>query len=311
MPEESFNTVNQIGSNETRAGRFLRQTMLRRLVARDVELMDLMERGGPPSNTPAPSVIQRDVNPVYTSATAIGGIVYCDTFTVNPGVVVTVDRFLIVKASQEVIIHGHINATGVGGYGGISDVIGQPGGPGNNGITPGGGGGKSDESYSGGKGGNGVLMLSGGAGGGTIESPSGSGVNATQHTQITKAYITANPYSMLMGGAGGGGGGCSNDTYGYGNGGRGGGVIILDAPLITLSANAIISAAGGNGEYGGSSSGAPGGGGGGLIYIRTRNYSASDSAVFNVSGGSPGGTDGGGSPGGAGADGVVQIDVFG
>lgn len=303
MPEDSFSSQNRITDIETRSGRFLTESLVKRMVARDVELMDLAERGGPPSSTPAISAIQKQGDLTYTQNATIGGLVYCDTFTINPGVTVIVDRFLVLVCRGEVTIHGWLNADGAGQAGG---VMGTPGTDGLDGLTAGGGGGRADTSAIGGKGGNGAFGLLGGVGG-VGDAGRHGGVGA-EHTAMSKALVLSGAMQWLLGGAGGGGGG---DSGGDGTGGRGGGVIIIEAGSVNITSNGKISADGQAGAWGGTSNGGGGGGGGGLISVRCKNWS--QTGALSVAGGIGGLTSGSGTwgYGGAGAAGIMQVDVFG
>lgn len=291
MPEESFNTQNQINDIELRPGGFVKHSLLRRMVARDVELMDRMAKGGPPSVVLAGSAIERRGDLVYTTNTTLGGTIYCDSITVNPGVTLTVDKFLVIVASGDITVHGHINADGCG----RNDVLLE-------GVTAGGGGGGGDWD----PGQNGSAGISGGGGlGGMGQDAPGSSGQAL--SSADRAYVLLNLPQFLRIGGGTGGLGSSN----IGNpGGRGGGVIDIYCRALVVSSNGLISARGTNGANTTSNRHGGGGGGGGGV-VRLRCVSCNGAERIYANGGS------GGLPlvigatrGGDGANGVLQFEVF-
>lgn len=300
MPESSFTSANQVTAVETRSGRFLTESLLRRIVARDVELIDLMERGGPPSSTPAISAIQKQGDLTYTTNTTIGGIIYCDSFAINPGVTVTIDRFLILVCRGAVTIHGHLDADGKGIQ---PSALQEPPLPG---ITAGGGGGGGDSTD--GIDGSAGIATAGGLGG-VGQNGNGGNAAAMSAMEISIGFVQRNAY-LLIGGGAGGNGGMSTGPYPSKKGGAGGGYIEIRCRELIVSANGLISARGkpGADEYDYRWA-ASGGGGGGIAYIRC--VSCNGAERISAGGGAGGiGKVSGAPSGGNGADGIKQIEIY-
>lgn len=305
MPEESFSTANQVSETEKRGGRFLKPSLLRRIFARDVEIMDRMAKGGPPTSVTIGSAIQRQGDLVYTVNTTLGGFIYCDSFTVNPGVTITVNKFLHIIAKNDVTVHGHINADGIGIAPAGDTENRLPITPAR-GISAGGGGGGGDD-YPGGNGSPGLSVLGGTGGIGRDD----NGGNATAMPLLDKSIAFVQRYTyMLVGGGAGGNGGMSTGPYPSKKGGAGGGYIEIQCRSLTVSSNGLISARGFPGvDQWDLHWGASGGGGGGMIYVRCAAYAGADR--IDVSGGTGGvSRAAGATSGGNGADGVVQIEIF-
>lgn len=209
--------------------------------------------------------------------TTIGGVKNYKRVFIKEGVTVTVDKQLIFKATDSVVIAGYINALGVSGNGGKNATLGNSYNDGSSGgsgfdsdgdhvyISGHGGAGGNYTSHSGGHGGAGVI-----------------GYAAT-------------------GGGGGGGGGyeCVN------NGGAGGGGVCVIAPSILIAPNGKINTNGADGIAGAYRKGAGGGGGGGNITL------IANTIINNGTITSKGGQSAGSNVGANGANGTITIKQLG
>ena len=210
-----FSDANKITDADLQAGDSFSLRMARRFRDRDQEVLDRMAKGGPPSAVGIGSMVGVQGDLVYPAAATISGLINCQSFLIHPNVVVSVERFVRVRAAVEIIIHGHLGGSGGGGVGGVR---GYPSGTdGEDGLFPGGGGGYADTSAGGGGGGDSLRFNL--PGGGDIYNP----VDAVPDYIFN--LIAGNPEAFVLWGAGGGGGG---DSGGDGRGGRGGAAIILD-----------------------------------------------------------------------------------
>lgn len=176
--------------------------------------------------------------------TTIGGVKNYKRVFIKAGITVTVDKQLILKATDSVVIAGSVIANGGGAKGGISQgssaIAGENGGNGGNG----------------GAGGNGAFKKSGGAGG-----------------------VGGGALILYASNGGGGGSGCplyeENNQQPGGRGGNGGAGINIISDSFKITNTGIIASNGASGEnktdYSGKSTGAGGGGGGGSIAVIAQN----------------------------------------
>ncbi|MCD6067856.1 MAG: hypothetical protein K0S33_2682 [Bacteroidetes bacterium] len=209
------------------------------------------------------------------NTTLVGGTYNFTSFTIDPGVVVTVTgtQPLVVRCTGAVTINGALSANGGNGANGVTYSNGGTGGIGVSGGGDGGGG--TFASSAGplpgvdGNGPGGVLTAGGawsgggGAGYATPGTASGNGSGGFAGPSYGDSNI-----SGLEAGSGGGGGSGGYDC-GAGGGGAGGGIIVIHAGVsITISATGLISVNGGNGGSDGTGScGGGGGGSGGALWI--------------------------------------------
>jgi hypothetical protein len=230
---------------------------------------------------------------------SLGGVHYYTDFTINTGVIVTVNaKFLTIYATNAITINGTLTGAGVVGTGGAGGVQNTVGGAGSNGTDQPGGNGGGGNTAAGGARGN--VLYHG------FQLNSGS-------TQVGPTVYP--PYSQIMYGLGGatGGGGGGGDLSSGGRGGAGGATIILIAPKITLGNGATLSTAGGNGSTGNTSAGGGGGGGGGNLSIFTHSFIDNGAIITTAggNGGAPGAPNGAqGVAGSAGAAGIKQINIY-
>lgn len=318
MPEDSFSAQNRITTTEISQGRFLKSATLRKYIARDVELMDRMAKGGPPTVvTAASSILPYDpgnaglqpdgtyvpVDVVISQNTTVtlGGILYCKSLTVEPGAVVNVNKFLSIVATGDVTVHGHINADGIG----VQPPANESDIP-DRGISAGGGGGGGDSSP--GINGSPGLNVAGGLGG-VGQDANGSNAPAMPAIDQSIALMQRNIYMLVGGGAGGNGGG-STGPYPRKRGGAGGGYIEIQCRTLIISSNGLISARGMPGvDEWDVHWAASGGGGGGIIHVRCAAYAGGDR--LSARGGDGGlGRVAGATSGGRGGDGIMQIEVY-
>lgn len=220
--------------------------------------------------------------------TTENNFVNATTYEIQAGVTVTASPFTVIKATEEVIINGTINATsnngGSGGAGsdGGTASDGEPGGAGAFSPVGGGGVGGEAEFTDGGE--------AGGDGGNGGDGDSRSGANDVPLKEQLGVFLGVDFLNEAPGVAagGGGGGGLSVNTdfaggssgnfpggggagqaesttpgaaVAGGDGGDGGGLVFIFAPTITI--NGTINADGQDGENGPSSNGDRSGGGGG------------------------------------------------
>jgi copper chaperone CopZ len=250
------------------------------------------------------------------NTTLAGGTYNFTSFTINPGVVVSVtgNSSLVIYCSGTATINGVLNASGGNGSDGITYTSAGIGGIG---VAGGGNGGNgtystdlsgmqaSDGNNTGGVGtfGNG---WTGGGGAGYATSGNGSGGAAGFGGA---SYGTANLAGLWAGsGAGGGSGGLS---CGSGGGGAGGGLIIINANSIIIGATGSLISNGGNGGSDGAGNcGGGGAGSGGSIWIASP--SLTNNGTISAIGGIGGASTVPGSPyygtGGNGSAGRIRID---
>lgn len=265
----------------------------------------------------------------YSINTTVSGTVYCNNFTVNPGVTVTVDGAIFVMAIGFVNIQGSINVDGRGPNGGPQSrfVL----GPAEAQQTqPGQGLGAGASRFPGQKYTPAVSPTGSGGGAGAVGNTSLSSVN-------------------LISGTGGNGGGSiiirslesitinggvlsANGTDGFistpsqsesvsGPGGGSGGTIVVDANRDIILNGALIQAKGGAGSAGINRGNGGGGGGGGYIITQARfgvlNIIGATSRLVTGGGGgafTPNGVSnyaGGGSGSNGGKGGIPQNNALG
>jgi hypothetical protein len=250
------------------------------------------------------------------NTTLAGGTYNFTSFTINPGVVVSVtgNSSLVIYCSGTATINGVLNASGGNGSDGITYTSAGIGGIG---VAGGGNGGNgtystdlsgmqaSDGNNTGGVGtfGNG---WTGGGGAGYATSGNGSGGAAGFGGA---SYGTANLAGLWAGS--GGGGGSGGISCGSGGGGAGGGLIIINANSIIIGATGSLISNGGNGGSDGNGNcGGGGAGSGGSIWIASP--SLTNNGNISAIGGIGGASAVPGSPyygtGGNGSAGRIRID---
>ena len=284
-------------------------------------------RGSTPGDLRAPFFGTSDSGDVVRSSnTTESGVILADSYTLESGVTATVDGYVMIIATDEIVINGTLDGHGNGAAGGAGstdkDVAGEAGNDGS--WRPlGRGGSGGSEAYSGGAGG-----------------PGGDGdLNSTPRQDTIQHGLTAQDWldqydSIPLAGAGGGGGGASsgdvpsdysadngnypgggggaeqtdefNDGQNGGDGGNGGAGVLLCAP--TISGSGTIDVSGQDGQDGGSGGAGAGGGGGGsggacalIAEVHNDSFTVDTSRGLGGAGGS--GSDGTG--GGDGADGAA------
>ncbi len=215
---------------------------------------------------------------------------------------------LPIRVSGTATITGDLSATARGFRGGAGDSGGRMCGPGAQGESAVGPGGRSTATNGGGGGGGGggVFCCAGsgqspGGGGGGHGLAGASGTGASGAGVGGLSYGDA-PLARIYPGSGGGGGGGNCDVA-SGPGGAGGGVIILSATTLAVTGNVLSSGA--QGSTGGSYEGAGAGGAGGAIFLAGRTVTITAGRVVAAGGASN--TSGSGT-GGAGSVGRVRID---
>lgn len=252
-----------------------------------------------------------------SNTTLAGGTYNYSSFTIDPGVTVTVTGTapLVVRCTGAVTINGILTASGgngsdgltyvSGGFGGTAVAGGGNGGDGSFAVSAGpipgtaggntGGVGNAGDNWSGG-GGAGYA-----ANGGASGNPSG-GLAGT-------SYGSADLSGLWSGSGGGGGSGGYN--CGSGGGGAGGGLIVFNASSIVINAGGAIVSNGGNGGSDGvGNCGGGGGGSGGTIWIAA--FSVTNHGSISAAGGAGGASNVGGNPyygtGGNGSVGRIRVD---
>jgi hypothetical protein len=237
---------------------------------------------------------------VITASMALSGTHYYQDFTVNSGVVLTVDHF-VVYAAGTITINGTINGVGGGSPGNADNTTTLTVDPASNGNGGGGGGGGSDSAGGNGARGGGSLISASlvGVGGSPGNGSSSSGfAGVTPPAWGREAIARGLEFSPL----GGAGGGRASDAVAPG--GAGGAAVAMIAPSISLGvghAFILQGQNGGDGDAGG------GGGGGGVLLLRCRTLTGSPGV--NTSGGL-GGNQTLPDQGGNGSDGWHQVDKF-
>ncbi len=220
----------------------------------------------------------------------------------------TTGGVLPVRVSGAATIAGDLSASARGFRGGAGDSGGRMCGPGAQGESPTGVGGRSTAANGGGGGGGGggVFCCGGsgqspGGGGGAYGAGGANGTGASGAGAGGGAYGDATFTRIHPGGGGGGGGG--NCDVASGPGGAGGGVILLSATTLAVTGNVV--SAGAQGATGGGDEGAGAGGAGGAIYLAGRTATITSGRVSAPGGASN--TSGSGT-GGAGSVGRIRID---
>ncbi|ASS50567.1 MAG: hypothetical protein A3D31_13465 [Candidatus Fluviicola riflensis] len=253
-----------------------------------------------------------------SNTTLAGGTYNFSSFTIDPGVTVTVTGSapLIVYCTGAATINGILTASGGNGADGVTYTNGGIGGIG---VAGGGNGGNgsfsspagplagTDGANTGGVG-NAGGSWSGGGGAGYVIAGGASGNPSGGFAG--PAYGTADLSGMLSGS--GGGGGSGGYDCGAGGGGAGGGLIIINAGSVIIDAAGSILCNGGNGGSDGTGNcGGGGGGSGGSIWIAT--LSMVNDGIVSAIGGTGGASQIPGSPyfgiGGNGSDGRIRIDA--
>jgi hypothetical protein len=163
----------------------------------------------------------------------------------------------------------------------------------------GGGGGVAGVHSSTGAGGGGGHSASGGTG------AAGTGPGAVGGTGGNSSGLSDLTNMTFGGGAGAGGNGTNAGDYGD-YGGNGGGIIVVYAPIITLSGAGVITNSGGDGGNGNGDGGAGGAGAGGSILLKGNIITAGTNKITAVAG-TPGNRDG--RYGGTGADGRIRLEA--
>src|SRR3989338_7857352 len=253
-----------------------------------------------------------------SNTTLAGGTYNFSSFTIDPGVTVTVTGSapLIVYCTGAATINGILTASGGNGADGVTYTNGGIGGIG---VAGGGNGGNgsfsspagplagTDGANTGGVG-NAGGSWSGGGGAGYVIAGGASGNPSGGFAG--PAYGTADLSGMLSGS--GGGGGSGGYDCGAGGGGAGGGLIIINAGSVIIDAAGFFLCNGGNGGSDGTGNcGGGGGGSGGSIWIAT--LSMVNDGIVSAIGGTGGASQIPGSPyfgiGGNGSDGRIRIDA--
>jgi hypothetical protein len=231
------------------------------------------------------------------SQTITQSLFYCRNLTINSGVVLTIDSpTLIIYCSGTATINGSVVAKG-GGYGGITQAIGQGG------ATAGGGAlgfgpGTITKPYSPGlyltgSGGSAgyalvtvpglVFVSSGGAGGGVFGVKALGGITVGATASINCSGTNAAPTVVSTG---------TTYVVSGGSGGSGGLICLDSGGNLTLTAGATLNVSGGAGAASlgaGVAQSAPGGsgGGGGWIILQSLGTTA-DASTKSIAGGAKG-----------------------
>jgi len=251
-----------------------------------------------------------------TNTTLASGTYNFTSFTINPGVVVSVtgSSSLIIYCTGTATIDGILSASGGNGANGITF---SNAGIGGIGVAGGGNGGNG--SYATGSGPFDGVAGSNTGGFGTFGSGwSGGGgagyasnVNATGGTGgFAGVSYGANDLSGFWTGSGGGGG-SGGYNCGAGGGGAGGGLIIINANAIVIGATGAIQSNGGNGGTDGTGNcGGGGAGSGGSLWLSAS--SISNDGIISAIGGVGGASNVPGNPyygtGGNGSNGRIRVD---
>ncbi|MEO5643681.1 MAG: T9SS type A sorting domain-containing protein [Bacteroidia bacterium] len=252
------------------------------------------------------------------NTTLVAGTYNFTSFTINPGVVVTVtgNQLLVIKCTGNVLVSGILNLNGGDGTDGVTfasaGIAGQ-------GVAGGANGGNGSFSSSSGPlpGSNGSGLGYGGqgigwsGGGGSGYALGGYSASSSQTDGVGGSQYGDPFISTPVGGSGGGGGSGGYDC-GAGGGGAGGGYVSITAcGTITIAGSGSILANGGNGGSDGTGNcGGGGGGSGGSILLLT-NSNFDLSGLVSALGGVGGSSEVAGSPYyGTGADGSVGRIYF-
>lgn len=306
MPEASFPSNLQIPDSDIAPGRPGIRSLFARLRDRATHVLDRMSVFGAPASSYSGSALTgAGSDTTLTTNQTQSGLFYRRNFTVNSGVIITIDWFLVIICTTKIRIAGTLNAAGQGMAAGAGGAVGQPGSAGAAGIGGRGGGGGGGSSGAAGGAGGAVFRSAGGAGGaGAGANGSTPSVPASRDREAS--ILAAAGFNIaIFGGGGGGGGSGASATVAGSPGGAGGGILILIAPEVDLTGGTLNcngAAGGNNGGLGGSG----GGGGGGLVYVEAKVFAPPTSAT--VAGGA-GGT-GSSGDGGAGSAGLLQYNIF-
>ncbi|MCF8417023.1 MAG: T9SS type A sorting domain-containing protein [Crocinitomicaceae bacterium] len=250
------------------------------------------------------------------NTTLAGGTYNFTSFTINPGVVVSVtgNSSLVIYCSGTATIDGVLSASGGNGSDGITYTSAGIGGIG---VAGGGNGGNGTYSTSlsgmqasdgNNTGGVGTFGNSWSGGGGAGYATNGNGSGSTGGLGGA-AYGTADLAGLWAGS--GGGGGSGGISCGSGGGGAGGGLIIFNANSIIIGATGSIRSNGGNGGSDGNGNcGGGGAGSGGSIWLASP--SLTNNGNISAIGGIGGASAVPGSPyygaGGNGSAGRIRVD---
>ena len=252
-----------------------------------------------------------------TNTSIAGGLYEFTTFTIDPGVVVTVTGPdpLVIMATDAVVINGSLVASGGAGGDGVTFTAAGAGGIGVAGGSDGGAG--SFDASAGpldgepgagtGAGGEGSGWSGGGGAGYATSGGSSGGVGGVGGITYGDANITA-----LLGGSSGGGGSGGNNC-GSGGGGAGGGAIQITSCLsVTIGPAGSLEIEGGDGGSDGSGNCGGGGAGSGGSLILTTPTLTVDGTISGL-GGTGGASQVPGDPyygvGGDGGDGRIHFDT--
>lgn len=252
-----------------------------------------------------------------TNSTLPGGTYNFTSFTIDPGVVVSVTG----TAPLEIYCQGAMNINGtlsVNGGNGTDGIVSVGAGVGGLGVAGGGNGGDGNYSTSTGQlpgndgtntGGTGTAGMGWSGGGGAGYATAGQASGGATGGFAGAAYGTTD--LMILTSGSGGGGGSGGFSCGSGGGGAGGGIIILHAPSIYIAAGGLITANGGDGGSDGTGNcGGGGAGSGGTIWIETT--ALSNNGSISAIGGLGGASAIPGAPyygvGGNGSDGRIRLD---
>lgn len=229
---------------------------------------------------------------VPTGNTTISGVKNYKSVFIKSGLIITVDKYVLIKCQGAFVNKGTITANGKGSAGGSAVSAYTTGKTGVAGCSAGGAGGQGKNS-----------AAAGGAGGGVI----------LQGTQLNTNIVNdiAKNVPIIYVGAGGGSGGGGSAAAG-GAGGAGGGCIIITST--EFKNNGTISSNGnggniGNYEFGQSGGSGGGGGGGGIIIISDK---INSSGTITVNGGSGGASvESGAGAGSSGSQGIKIVKEIG
>ncbi|HEY6160000.1 MAG TPA: T9SS type A sorting domain-containing protein [Bacteroidia bacterium] len=207
------------------------------------------------------------------NTTLAGGTYNFTSFTISPGVTVTVTgtQPLTIMCSGNVAINGTLDASGGNGTNGVTSSNAGTGGVGVAGGSNGGDGIYSNNTgpldgqagFGNGMGAYGSGWSGGGGAGFDTVGQSSGGVGGAGGPIYGDAQLT-----VVYGGSGGGGG-SGGYSCGSGGGGAGGGVIVISScGTITIGATGMVKTNGGNGGSDGTGNcGGGGGGSGGTIWM--------------------------------------------
>lgn len=251
------------------------------------------------------------------NTTIAGGTYNFTSFTINPGVTVSVTGTIPLEifCQGNMVINGTLTANGGNGTNGITNAAAGTGGIG---VAGGGNGGNGSYSSSVGEvpandgantGGVGTLGAGWSGGGGAGYAAAGQSTGGSTGGFGGPAYGTSNLSTLTSGSGGGGGSGGYN--CGGGGGGAGGGIIFIHSTAVSIGAGGMISSNGGNGGSDGSGNcGGGGAGSGGTIWIESPTIT--NNGTISTTGGTGGISTIGGTPyygvGGNGSNGRIRID---